>query len=81
MAPVSLSSEHNGDFSRTEGMIAEIAEKIQNARRNQGLSQKDLARKAHLNQQQISAIENGANPTLKTVIKVCETLNLKLTLE
>ena len=64
----------------TEKMITDISIKIQRARQKQGLSQKELAEKAHIKQQQVSAIENGANPTLRTVFQVCEALNLKIKL-
>ena len=75
-----LTSERFKESYCAEKMIADISIKIQQERQKQGLSQKELAEKAHLKQQQVSAIENGANPTLKTVFQVCEALNLKIKL-
>jgi len=43
-----------------------------------GISQKELASKAKITQQQLSKIENGINCNLATFLKVCSALNLKL---
>jgi DNA-binding XRE family transcriptional regulator len=56
----------------------EFALKIAEAREKAGLSQIQLARKAQVTQQQLSKIENGANCTLVTFIRVCDALKLNL---
>ena len=43
-----------------------------------GISQKELATKANITQQQLSKIENGINCNIGTFIKVCSALNLKI---
>ena len=43
-----------------------------------GISQKELALKANITQQQLSKIENGINCNIATFIKVCSALNLKI---
>ena len=53
-----------------EKKLVEIAVKIQHERQKQGLSQQELAHKAHVSQQQLSSIENGANYTIKTFLKI-----------
>jgi transcriptional regulator with XRE-family HTH domain len=45
-----------------------------------GMSQKELAEKAGITQQQLSKIENGDNCNIYTLMKVCKALGFKLTL-
>ena len=61
-----------------ESEIARLSVAIQQARIQKGLTQADLARQAHLSQQQISAIEKGSNVTLKTLLQVGHVLGLKI---
>ena len=63
-----------------EKKMAEIAIKIQEARQKQGLSQQELARRAHVTQQQLSSIENGSNFTVKTFLKIRDALQINITL-
>lgn len=63
-----------------EKRLAEIAIRIQRERQKQGLSQQALARKARVSQQQLSSIENGANYTIKTFLKITEALKINLLL-
>jgi HTH-type transcriptional regulator / antitoxin HipB len=63
-----------------EKKMAEIAVRIQEARLKQGLSQQELARRAHVTQQQLSSIENGSNFTIKTFLKIREALRINITL-
>lgn len=60
-----------------EKKMAELAVKIQKEREKKGLSQQELAIKAHVTQQQLSNIENGANYTLKTLYKIGKALDIK----
>ncbi len=63
-----------------EKKMAEIAIKIQEARQKKGLSQQELAKKARVSQQQLSSIENGANYTIKTFLKITDALKIHLSL-
>jgi len=51
------------------------------ARKKAGLSQADIAEKAHLTQQQVSKIEKGIDCNITTFIKVCHAAGLKLALQ
>ena len=64
-----------------EKELHEIAIKILEARNKLGLSQKELAQKAHITQQQLSKVENGINCNLVTFIKVCNALGMKIDVE
>lgn len=64
-----------------EKEIARITVEIQKLRMQQGISQSELAKKAHLTQQQVSAIEHGSNITLKTLLQIGHVLGLKLSIQ
>ena len=61
-----------------EKELLDISLKILEARREQNLSQAELANRAHITQQQLSRIENGMNFNIKTLLKLCDALNLAL---
>ena len=61
-----------------EKELLEIAFKIVEARGKQNLSQAELAKRAHVTQQQLSRIENGMNFNVKTLLKLCDALGLSL---
>ena len=61
-----------------EKELLDISLKILEARREQNLSQAELANRAHITQQQLSRIENGMNFNIKTLLKLCDALNLSL---
>ncbi len=63
-----------------ERKLAEIAVKIQRERQKLGLTQQELAKKARVTQQQLSSIENGANYTIKTFLKIAEALRITVSL-
>jgi len=63
-----------------EKKLAEIAIIIQQERQKLGLSQQELAKRAHVSQQQLSSIENGANYTIKTFLKITDALQINLSL-
>ena len=63
-----------------EKYLLELGLLIAEAREQHGLSQRELALKSHVTQQQLSKIENGINCNLLTFIKVSSTLGLDLTL-
>ena len=61
-----------------EKELLEISIKILEARREQNLSQAELADRADITQQQLSRIENGMNFNIKTLLKLCDSLGLSL---
>lgn len=50
------------------------------ARKKAGLSQADIAEKAHLTQQQVSKIEKGLDCNITTFLKVCKAVGFKVEL-
>jgi len=63
-----------------EKHLLELGLLITEAREQHGLSQRELALKSHVTQQQLSKIENGINYNLLTFIKVSSALGLGITL-
>jgi ribosome-binding protein aMBF1 (putative translation factor) len=63
-----------------EKHLLELGMVITEAREKLGLSQRELAQKSHVTQQQLSKIENGFNCNLLTLLKVSTALGLDLTL-
>ena len=63
-----------------EKYLLELGLAIIEAREQKGLSQKELAQKSQVTQQQLSKIENGINCNMLTFIKVSSALGLDLTL-
>ena len=61
-----------------EKELLEISIKIVEARTDQRFSQAELAKRAHITQQQLSRIENGMNFNVKTLLKLCDALGLSL---
>ena len=59
-----------------------IIQAIIDARKNSGMTQKDLAEKTGITQGDISRLENGsANPSLKTLQRLAEGMGMILKLE
>ena len=63
-----------------EKYLLELGMAIAEARELKGLSQKELAKKSQVTQQQLSKIENGINCNMLTFIKVSSALGLDLTI-
>jgi len=63
-----------------EKHLLELGLLITEAREKYGLSQRELALKSHVTQQQLSKIENGINCNLLTFIKISSALGLDLNL-
>jgi DNA-binding XRE family transcriptional regulator len=63
-----------------EKYLLELGLRIAEKRQQLGISQKELAEKSHVTQQQLSKIENGYNCNLLTFIKVSSTLGLSVNL-
>lgn len=60
----------------------DIVNQIKNARKQQGITQKNLADKAGVTQQTISALENGSlDPSLKLLLTLAGILGLVLLLD
>ena len=59
-----------------------IIQAIIDARKNSGLTQKELAEKTGITQGDISRLENGnSNPSLRTLLRLAEGMGMKLRLE
>ncbi|MGE5341944.1 MAG: helix-turn-helix domain-containing protein [Candidatus Omnitrophota bacterium] len=63
-----------------EHEMIQLSLELLNIRKEAGLSQQDLASKAHITQQQLSKIESGKNCNILTLLKVCHVLHVKLKL-
>lgn len=66
-------------FDQEKQLLA-LALKIQEYRSKKGLSQADLAKRAHVTQQQVSRLETGINTNVSTFLKICHALDLDLSL-
>jgi len=64
-----------------EKELLDISLKILEARREQNLSQAELANRAQITQQQLSRIANGMNFNIKTLLKLCDALDLSIDLK
>jgi HTH-type transcriptional regulator / antitoxin HipB len=69
------------DLYEEERELHSLAIKILETRNELGLSQKQLADKANITQQQLSKVENGVNCNMTTFLKVCHALKIKIDLE
>ncbi|MCL2007904.1 MAG: helix-turn-helix transcriptional regulator [Treponema sp.] len=61
-----------------ERSLLKLGMAITEAREKKGMSQKELAQKSQITQQQLSKIENGVNCNMLTFIKVSSALGLDL---
>lgn len=73
-----LKNKHFKEMYEEEKELIEISLKIVEARTNQRISQAELAKRAHITQQQMSRIENGMNYNIKTLLKLCDALKLSV---
>jgi len=72
----------NPEFKKAfeeEKRLLHLGYAIIEAREQRGLSQKELAQKSRVTQQQLSKIENGVNCNMLTFIRVSSALGLDLT--
>jgi DNA-binding XRE family transcriptional regulator len=76
-----LKSKSFNDRFKEEKELVNISLELQTLREKKGLSQSDLAKKAHVTQQQLSKIENGINCNLTTFLKVCNALDLEISIK
>ena len=76
-----LKDERFRRIYKEEKQLAELSLKIYRLREQMGLSQKEVARRATITQQQLSKVENGINCNMTTFLKVCHALDLNIELE
>ena len=76
-----LADKKINEIFNEEKQFLSIAVKIAEERNKLNLSQKELAARAKITQQQLSKIENGVNCNVETLLKICNTLNMKLKIE
>jgi len=62
-----------------EKRLLKLSYAIVEAREKSGMTQKELAQKSRVTQQQLSKIENGVNCNMLTFIRVSSALGLGLT--
>ena len=75
-----LTNEQFRHLYEEERQLAELSLKIAGIREQMGLSQKEVAKRANITQQQLSRVENGVNCNMSTFMKVCHALNLTINL-
>ena len=59
------------DLYEEERELLEMAYRLNEERKRQGKSQGEVAKEAHLTQQQFSRVENGDNCNIMTYLKAC----------
>jgi len=75
-----LQNKKFAGYYRQEKDLAELAVKIAEARAMRNMSQRQLAEKANITQQQLSRMETGSNCTMSNFIRVCEALGMRIDL-
>jgi len=80
MAGESCQDPEFADHWSVRCLERELRRTVIKERKNQNLTQKELAEKARLTQQQLSRLELGheCNPSLSTITKVLNALNLEV---
>ena len=73
-----LESKRFKEMYEEEKELLEISLKIVEARTDQRFTQAELAKRAHITQQQLSRIESGMNFNIKTLLKLCDALDISL---
>ena len=76
-----LKSENFKKLYEEEQKLAELSLRIIDTREHLGLSQREVAKRARITQQQLSKLENGINCTMATFLKVCHALGIKVEIE
>ncbi len=76
-----LKSKKFKRLSEEEQKLEELSLRSLDTREHLGLSQRDVAKRAKITQQQLSKLENGINCTIGTFLKVCNALGIKIDLE
>jgi predicted transcriptional regulator len=66
------------EYFDTEKEFLNLSLQLSKYREEKGISQKELAVKANITQQQLSKIENGINCNITTFLRVCSALELRI---
>lgn len=67
-------------ISQEDKNLIELTALLASLRREKNMTQKELAEKVHVSQAQIARVENFSySPSLKTITKIADGLNLELT--
>ena len=61
-----------------EKQLVDYGIMLKQIREERKMTQAELAKKAHVTQQQLSNIENGANATMQTYLRICEALKIAI---
>jgi ribosome-binding protein aMBF1 (putative translation factor) len=64
-----------------ETRLLELGIRIAEERQKRGISQKELAAKSRVTQQQLSKVENGVNCNIRTFIKISNALGMPLVMK
>lgn len=75
-----LKDEEFREIYEEERLLLQLSHRIFEERKKAGLTQSQLASKAQITQQQLSKIEKGLNFNIKTFLKVCHALDVKMNL-
>ncbi len=78
---VKLKNEKFKKLYEEEKKLIELSIMLHKQREKKGLNQKEVARNAHITQQQLSKIENGENCNILTFLKVCSSLDIDIKFE
>ena len=73
----SLKNQKFRKYFEEEKQLLQVSLQLHKAREKAGLSQKEIAEAAHVTQQQVSKVENGANCNILTYLKVSHAIGLK----
>ena len=68
------------EMYKEEKLLLQLSNRIFEERKKAGLTQTQLANKAQISQQQLSKIEKGLNFNIKTFLKVCYALGVRMNL-
>jgi HTH-type transcriptional regulator / antitoxin HipB len=74
----SLKNEKVREAFEEEKELLEMSLKLNEERKKAGVSQKAMAKAAHLTQQQVSKVENGENCNILTYLKASRAIGLKM---
>lgn len=76
-----LEDDRLGLLYEEERQLAGLSLTILDTREHLGLSQREVARRAKITQQQVSKVEHGVNCNIATFLRVCNALGIKIDLE
>lgn len=74
----SLKNQKMREIFEEEKELLEMSLKLNEERKKAGVSQKTMAKAAHLTQQQVSKVENGENCNILTYLKASRAIGLKM---